>query len=107
MGVDVDKLWCSNHSFDIQLDYISQWLTVSVKKIPVNKYLLKVNIRSSRKSCEICSKLTVKATEWRQKRCEICSKLTVKVVERCIDVVLVSLLLTLNIFYTFFLCFYC
>ena len=37
-------------------------------------------------------------------RCEICSKLTIQ--QRCIGVVLVSLMLTLNIFHTLFCCFY-
>ena len=37
-----------------------------------------------------------------RKRCEICSKLTVKTLEQLIDVILVFLLLTLNIFHTFF-----
>ena len=40
-----------------------------------------------------------------RKRYEICLKLTRKVPD-VIDVVLVSLLLTLNIFQTFFQCFY-
>ena len=47
---------------------------------PVGIYLLKVNKRNTRA------------------RCEICSKLTIKMPER----VLVSLLLTLNIFHTLF-----
>ena len=37
-----------------------------------------------------------------RKRCEICSKLAIKTPERCKGVVLVSLLLTLNIFLTLF-----
>ena len=44
-------------------------------------YLLKVNNRNTRTRCEICSELTIKDT---------------------IGVVLVSLLLTLNIFHTLF-----
>ena len=43
---------------------------------PANIYLFKVNNRNTRKSCEICSKLTIKLT--------------------------VFLLLTLNIFHVFF-----
>ena len=42
-----------------------------------------------------------------KKRFEICSKLTIKTAERHIDIILVSLLLTLNILHTFFLGFYC
>ena len=47
-------------------------------------FLLKVNNRNTRKRCEICSKLTIKIPERRQWR------------------LLVSLLLTLNIFHTLF-----
>ena len=54
---------------------------------PVNIYLFKVKTRNTRRRLEICSKLT----ERHQKDIK--------------DVVLVSLLLTLNIFYTFFYCF--
>ena len=54
---------------------------------PVSIYLLKTNNRGTRTRCEICSKLTIKTLFW------------------CI--VLVSLLLTLNIFHTLFYCFYC
>ena len=32
-------------------------------KFPANVYLLKVNNRSTRKRCEICSKLTIKTPE--------------------------------------------
>ena len=53
---------------------------------PAGIYLLKVNNRNIRTRCEICSKLTIKAT---------------------VNVVLVSLLLTLNIFHTLLYCFYC
>ena len=45
-------------------------------------YLLKVNNKNTRTRCQICSKLTIKAPEH--------------------DVDLVSLLLTLNVFYTMF-----
>ena len=46
-----------------------------------------------------CSKLLIERLE---KRCEICSKLTIKHQNNAIDVALVFLLLTLNIFHTFF-----
>ena len=50
-----------------------------------------------------CSKLTVNT----RKRCEICFNLTIKSHQNdLIDIVLVSLLLALNIFYDFFDCFY-
>ena len=48
-------------------------------------YLFKVNNRNTKKRCEICSKLII--------LCEICFKV--------IDIVLVSLLLTVHIFHTF------
>ena len=49
-----------------------------LKSYPTNIYLFKVNNRNTKKSCEICSKLIIKT------------------------VVLVSFLLTFNIFHTFF-----
>ena len=45
---------------------------------PADIHLLKVNNRSSKTRCEICSKLTIKTQEWRQ----TCSKLTMKTPER-------------------------
>ena len=73
-------------SVSIWLKFITkiknQW---TERLYPVGIYLLKANHRNSRTRCEICSKLT---------RCSI-------------GVVLVSLLLTLNIFHTLLLCFYC
>ena len=60
-------------------------------KTPTNKYMLKFNNANTKKRCEICSKLTIKTPEW-------CLTLT----EWCLP-----LLLTLNKFHTFFLCFYC
>ena len=53
---------------------------------PADYYLFKVNNRNTTTRCEICSKLTTKMP---------------------IDVVPVSLLLTLNIFHTLLYCFYC
>ena len=58
--------------------------SVDTKHHPANIYLFKLNNRNTRK------------------RCEICSKLTIKTPDDVIDVVLVFLLLTLNIFHTFF-----
>ena len=55
---------------------------------PASINLLKVSNKNTRKICEICSKLTMKTPD-------------------VIDAVLVSLLLTLNGFRTFFWCFYC
>ena len=51
-----------------------------------------------------CSKSTVNT----RKRCEICSDLTIKRYHNdVIDIVLVSLFSTLNIFHNFVYCFYC
>ena len=52
-------------------------------------YLLKNNSRNTRTRCKICSKLTIKTPERRHQN-------------GAIGVVLVSLLLTLNIFHTLF-----
>ena len=51
---------------------------------PANIYMFKLNHRNTRKKCEICSKLTIKYQN------------------DVSDVVLIFLLLTFNIFYTFF-----
>ena len=56
-------------------------------RISANIYLFKINGRKSRKSCEICSKLTIKTPERRQ------------------GFRFGVLLLTLNIFHTVFLVF--
>ena len=61
-----------------------------VNNNPANIYMLKFNNRSSRKRSKICSKLTIKR-----------HKTDVN------DVVLAFLLLTLDIFQTFYYCFYC
>ena len=52
----------------------------------VRVYLFKVNNENTRKMCEICWKLTIETPEWR---------------------LLVSLLLPLNRFHTWFWCFHC
>ena len=62
---------------------IFQFITL-VTNLPANISLVKVNIRNNKKSCEICSKLTLKHQN------------------NVTDVVLVFLLLTLKIFHTFF-----
>ena len=43
-------------------DYL-EYIYLQNHNFPVNIYLFKVNNRNSRKSCEICSKLTIKAPE--------------------------------------------
>ena len=39
---------------------------IYMTKFPANIYLFKFNSRDTRKSCEICSKLTIKTPEGRQ-----------------------------------------
>ena len=56
---------------------------------PAGNYLFKINNRNTRKMCEICSKLIIRHQN------------------SAIGVVLVSVLLTLNIFHTILYCFYC
>ena len=79
---------------------------------PTNIYLLKVNSWNTRKSCEICPKLTV-TPERRHCRNLFLMKLqawrprTLWKRDSNTDVVLVFLLLTLNTFHTLFQCFYC
>ena len=51
--------------------------------------MYKANDKNTRSKCEICSKLTIKTPEWRH------------------WFILMSLLLTLNIFHSLFYCFYC
>ena len=70
----------------------------------VNIYLIKVSNRNSRKSYEICSKLTIKTLErcplWYQSANQWTGFYMIR------DVVLLSSLLPLNISHTFFWCFY-
>ena len=77
---------------------------------PTGIYLLKVNNRN-RTSCEICSKLTIKTPERRRqifRKMNMCVSGGKKYFFGKFDgVVLVLFLLTLNIFHTLFLYFYC
>ena len=86
--------------FTVNLKYILgniRYLNLVFLLVTFNRYPLVqqifflsiVNNRYARKRCERCSKLTVETPEWRQWR------------------LLVSLLLTLNIFHTIFLWFHC
>ena len=71
---------------------------------PAGIYLLKVNNKNTRIRCEICSKLIIKTPERRQNGQTHSNKSSAN----CLSVfdhfgvVLVSLLLTLNIFHTLF-----
>ena len=40
----------------------------NINRLPANIYFFKINNRNTRKRCEICSKLTIKAPEWRRWR---------------------------------------
>ena len=71
---------------------LMQWL-MPVSIMPVNKCLLKVNNRNSRKKCEICSKSTKKTPERRHWRF---SGVFIVNFEHISHLVLVFLLLTLN-----------
>ena len=75
----------------MELDYYHHKLSVQFasRKLNLRNYMLKVNYRNT----------------WT--RCEVCSGLTIKHQNDVIDVVLVSLLLTLNISYILFYYFYC
>ena len=61
--------------------------------MPANIYIFKINNRKTRKMCEICPKLTIKATERRQGRR---SGVFIINVEHFSRLFLVLLLLTLN-----------
>ena len=61
---------------------VTESVTGTTRTISVGIHLLEANNRNNRTRCEICSKLTIKTPE-------------------------VSLLLTLSIFHTMFLCFCC
>ena len=54
----------------------------------------------------VSSQLAFTCSKSTQERCEICSKLTIKAPEQN-DVILVSLLLTLNRFHKLFWCLHC
>ena len=60
---------------------------------PAGIYVLKVNNRNTRTSCEICSKLTIKTPERRHCRC---SGVFIVNFEHISHLALVFLLLTLN-----------
>ena len=68
--------------------------------------MFKVNNRNTRTMCEICSKLAIKTSERRQCVEHVQSKHK-RHQNDANGVVLVSLMLTLNIFRTLFWCFYC
>ena len=73
-------------------------------RCPLSTVLLQCTLIIQFQQASNCSKLTVNT---RKKR-EICSDLTITTYQNnAIDIVLVSLLLALNIFYNFFYCFYC
>ena len=55
-------IWILLRWYGIKLTYLMQMFPINS---PLNIYLFKVNNRNTRKSCEICSKLTTKTREWR------------------------------------------
>ena len=68
---------------------------ISSNTIPVGIYLVKVNNRNTRTSCEICSKLTIKITERRHWRRFGILNVNFEHISHLV-LVLVFLLLTLN-----------
>ena len=82
------------HCDNMQFSIISQNVIISHGDInPVGIYLLKVNNRNTRTSCEICSKLT-KKTRKRRQWCR--SSVFIANFEHISHIILVFLLLTLN-----------
>ena len=65
------------------------FFSVQYFPFPASIYLFKANNRNTRK------------------RCEMCSKIIIKTQKDVIDVILMFLLLTVNIFHRFFYCFFC
>ena len=80
------KLYCHRKETGTSFEVTNETFHLSY---PISIYPFKVNNRNTRTRCEICSKST--------KRHQNDAN----------GVVLVSLLLTLNIFHTLFSCFYC
>ena len=78
---------CFSDIFIFNLEYILP--NIQVSSYTANIHLLKVNNRNTRKRYEICWKLSIKTVERRHCHGSV------------------FLLLTLNMFQTFFLCFYC
>ena len=70
---------------------------------PAGIYLFKVNNRNTKARCEICSKLTIKTPERRHWRCSGFFIVNFEHISHNANgAVLVSLLLTLNIFHNLF-----
>ena len=70
--------------------YDLQWYTYFT---PASIYLFKISIRNTRTMCEICSKLTLKTSEWRH---WLCSGVSIASFENISYIVLGFPLLTLN-----------
>ena len=65
-----------------------------LRKYPANVYLVKVNNRSTRKRCEICSELVLKTPDRSQQvnaqPAFTCSKLTIEKLEQGVKYVLIK-----------------
>ena len=81
-------------------------LWTNVISYPANFYLLKVKQRTTRKKCDFCSKLTIKKPRWRHFY-QLKTPKNIWFAEGVKGLALVYLLLTWNIFHTFFKSFYC
>ena len=73
----LQRIFCHIKSVKERIKSNFKVVILQILSIPANIYLFKVDNRNTRKTCEICSKLTL------------------------------FLLFTVNIFHTFFKCFYC
>ena len=73
--------------------YFNSFPKIIPKAIPAGIYLLNVNYRNTRARCEICSKLTIKTSEW--SHC-CCSAVSIANFEHISCLVQVFLLLTSN-----------
>ena len=110
-GFEVVTLNISNlHGFDLPKLHTSFEHICSQNYISMsaNIYLFKVDNINTRKRCEICSKLRIKTPErchWHRSGVFILNFEHIS--HFFLDVILLFLLLTLNIFHIFFCCFYC
>ena len=84
-----ENLYCPSKELTIKISSGKKVPKVKKKKLQCCIYLFKINNKSTRTLCKICSKLTL------------------KIQNDVIDVVLVSSLLSLNRFHTLFKCFHC
>ena len=88
-NIQIYKNDCLFQSFCCRLGVLLLYKTC----YSANIYLFKVNNRNTRKGCEVCSKLTIKTSEWRHWHC---SGVFIVDFEYTLHPFLVFLLLTLD-----------